>query len=107
MEFIRFILVLLGPGVVAAGLYGYIARLREEPKITTTIAFSMMIYVIMITGLYYFKGIYTSSSLLVSFDCLSFTRKYALLSTFIGLILAVILGLIRKIMKLLSFPFFV
>lgn len=103
MEIIRFILVLLGPGIIAATIYGFIVHLKDEPKLTTSIIFSLLIYIIMITGLYYFKGIYTSSCLLESFDCLSFTRKYALLSILIGLILATIFGFIRKILYLL-FP---
>ncbi len=103
MELIRFILILLGPGLIAAAVYGAIACLKCEPKLTTGVIFSLLIYIIMITGLYYFKGIYTSCSLLESFNCLSFTRKYALLSILIGLILGTIFGLIRKILYI-CFP---
>ena len=97
MDFIRFFLILIVPGIISAIIFGFIARLRQEPTIATTLIFDLWIFIIMITGLYFFKGIVTITSLIASFYCLSFTRRYALLSIFIGIFLAIMSGIIYRI----------
>jgi len=97
MDFIRFFLILIVPGIISAIIFGFIARLRQEPTIATTLIFDLWIFIIMITGLYFFKHVYTIDDLLFEFNCLSFTRRYTLLSTLIGINLAVISGFIYRI----------
>lgn len=100
MDFIdlfRYFLILIVPGIIAAKLYGCIAHVKCEPTIATTLIFDLFIFIIMITGLFFFKGIHTMSFLITCFNCLSFTRRYALLSIFIGIILATICSCIHKI----------
>lgn len=96
MDFIRFFLILLVPGLIAATVYNCFNPCKVKHLISTTLIFDLLIFLINITGLYYFKGICTFTQLTYYFDCLSFTRKYALLSILIGIILAIIFGLIYK-----------
>lgn len=104
MDFIRFFLILIVPGIIAARAFGIIGCVREEPRLSTALIFDLLIFIINITGLYFFKGIYTMTSLIASFDCLSFTRRYALLSILIGLILAGIFGLFARITRFFRLP---
>ena len=100
MDFIdlfRFFLILIVPGIISAIIFGFIACLRREPTVATTLIFDLWTFIIMITGLYFFKGIVNMTSLIASFNCLSFTRRYALLSIFIGIFLAVTSGLIYRL----------
>lgn len=96
MDFIRFFLILIVPGIIAARVYNCIIPCKEKSIISTTLIFDLLIFLINITGLYFFKGICTFTELAYYFDCLSFTRKYALLSILIGIILAFIFGLVNK-----------
>lgn len=107
MQLLVFLLVIFGAGSITASIYGIIANLRKEPKLTTAFVFSLILFVIMQTGLYFFRDMYAFSTVLVAFNSVSFTIQYALLSSFIGLIVSIIIGLIRRILKLLNFPFFV
>ena len=104
MDFIRFFLIMIVPGIIAAKVYGRIGCVEGEPRITTSLIFDLFIFLINITGLYFFKGIYTITALLASFDCLSFTRRYGILSIIIGIILAIIAGILYRIFNF--FPFF-
>lgn len=98
-------LLLISVGFVAERVYNMISKCDKNPFITAFI-FDLAIFVIMITGLYYFKGILTVTELLVYFDCLSFVRKYALLATWIGIVLAIIWGFIMKCCCKKWFKFF-
>lgn len=96
MDFIIFFLILLVPGIIAAKVYAKVGCIQREPRISTVLIFDLLIFLINITGLYFFKCICTMSALLCSFDCLSFTRRYAILSILIGILLAIIGGAIHK-----------
>lgn len=96
MDFIRFILILLVPGLIASLAYNITSRLKTEINVLPALIFDLLIFIINITGLYFFKGIHTITELLLAFNCLSFTRRYALLSILIGILLGVIFGFIRK-----------
>jgi hypothetical protein len=98
MELVIFFLIFIVPGIIAAVVYGLIACLNDEPRIATSLIFDLLIFIINITGLYYCEDILTLDELMVQFNCLSFTRKYALLSILVGIILAVIFGLIRRLL---------
>ncbi len=96
MDLIFFFLLLIVPGIIAAKLYSFITNCRKDYNILNALSFDLLIFIINITGLYYFKHIQTIQELLTYFDCMSFTRKYALLAILVGLILATIFGLIRR-----------
>ena len=96
MEFIRFFLVLLVPGLIGALAFSIAARFRTEIKIATALILDLLTFTTMITGLYYFKDVHTMEDLLYEFTCLSFTRKYILLSTAINVVYGVIFGIIRR-----------
>ena len=97
MDFIRFILVLLVPGLIGAMAFSIAARFKTEINIYVAIILNLITFTVMITGLYYFQGVKTMADLTVEFGCLSFTRKYILLSTAINVGWGVILGLLRRL----------
>ncbi len=103
MDFIRFFLMLV-PGLIAAKVYGKVGCVDGEPRIVTALIFDLFIFLINITGLYFFKGIYTMTALITSLDCLSFTRRYGILSIFVGILLAIISGTIYRVFHI--FPIF-
>lgn len=96
MDFIRFFLIMLVPGIISSFVFYNVARIRRWPDINSTLIFDLLIFIVNITGLFFFKGIHTMTMLIASFDCLSFTRRYALLSILVGIILAVIFGIIAR-----------
>lgn len=99
-DLFRYLLILIVPGIIAARLYSSISRCRFTGAggVANSLIFALLIFITMITGIYYFyDDVTTVTQLVEAFDCLSFTRKYALLSILIGLIYATITGLIRRI----------
>ena len=96
-ELFRYFLVLIIPGFLGALAFSIAARLRTEISIKVALIIDLLTFIIMITGLYYFQGVTTVSILLFEFTCLSFTRKFALLSILIAVIVGVIGGLIRRL----------
>lgn len=96
MDILVFALLLFVPGIIAAKVYSFITNCNRDFNMLNSLAYDLIIHIINIIGLYYFRGMETVQELMTSLDCLSFSRKYALLSILIGLILAVITGLIRR-----------
>jgi len=96
MDFIRFFLILIVPGIIATTVFSLVSCCKEHCNICNALIFDLLIFIINITGLYYCKCICTMTKLIWYFDCLSFTRKYALLSILIGIILGAIFGCIYK-----------
>lgn len=98
MEFIRFFLILIVPGIMAARLYSILSgcKFTAVNAISNTLVFDLIIFLINIFGLYLFKSIYSFVTLLAYFDCPHFTTLYTLLSIFIGLVLATISGLTKR-----------
>ncbi len=98
MDFLRYFLIMLVPGIISAYIYYSILRCRERRTfVYTALVFDLFIFMINIFGLYYFKGIYTMTSLIDSMNCLSFTRRYAELSIGIGIALAIISGVFTRL----------
>lgn len=96
-DLFRYFLVLLVPGLFGALAFSIAARFRTEINILVALMIDLVVFIIMITGLYYFKGITTVSLLLYQFTCLSFTRKFALLAILLAIIVGTISGLIRRL----------
>lgn len=96
MDFIALFLLLIVPGFIAA-LVSNIIYPTSINVIFSGLIFDLLIFILMITGLYYFKGIATLTELSVYLDCMSFSRKYALLSTAIGILLGLIFGFVAKL----------
>ncbi len=97
LQFFQLFLALLVPGLIGALAYSIAARFTTEIQITMALILDLSTFVIMITGLYFFKDIFTIAELIFEFGCLSFTRNYILLSILINIILGVIYGLIRRL----------
>lgn len=100
MEFIdlfRYFLILIVPGILGSVAFGIAYQFKTTVHWSTALCIDLFTFIIMITGLYYLKDVFTMSDLLFEFTCLSFTRKYALLSILIAIVLGVIGGLIRKL----------
>jgi|LSQX01.1.fsa_nt_gb hypothetical protein len=92
-----YLLLLVVPGFIAEKIFSFICFCNNSNKLITALIFDLIIFIINITGLYYLKGLHTFEALEPYFNCLSFTRKYALLSILVGIILAVISGIICRI----------
>jgi formate hydrogenlyase subunit 3/multisubunit Na+/H+ antiporter MnhD subunit len=97
MDFIRFFLILIVPGLIGALAFSIVDRLRTEIKAGVALIIDLLTFIVMITGLYFIKGITTFTMLLIEFDCLSFTRNYALLSILISILIGVGLGFLRNV----------
>lgn len=92
-----YFLVLILPGLIGALAFGLIAHCKSKCSIKVALVLDLLTFIIMITGLYFYKHICTTDKLLYEFACLSFTRKYALLSILISLVLGTIFGSIKKL----------
>jgi len=90
------ILLLIVPGFIAERLFHLISRCKTKFGIVTALIFDLFIFIINIIGLYYFEAIRTVQDLLFHFNCLSFCRKYGLLSILVAIILGVIFGIIFR-----------
>ncbi len=97
MEFIRFFLILLVPGLVGSYAFSIASSLKTRCCICIALILDLFTFTTMITGLYYLKGVRTIEALLFEFNCLSFCRKYILLSLAIVIFFGVLFGLIRRI----------
>lgn len=95
MEFLIMFLLLIVPGFIAALIFQLISQCKVS-VILKGLIFDLLIFVINIFGLYYFKGIHTVEKLAWYFNCLHFTMKYALLSILIAIILGILCGLIGR-----------
>lgn len=96
-DFYRYFLVLIVPGMIGALAYSITARFRTEINLYVAFILDLLVFTTMITGLYFFQNVVTVSDLLIEFECLSFTRNYILLSTFIAIVYGVIFGFLRRI----------
>ncbi len=97
MELIRFALVLLVPGLIGALAFSIASRLRTEINVLVALIMDLLTFTAMITGLFFFKGIATMDMLLFEFTCLSFTRRFILLSILINIVFGTVTGLLRRL----------
>jgi hypothetical protein len=97
LQLFQMFLALIVPGFIGALIYSIFARLTTEINTYVALILDLFTFVIMITGLYYFKGVTNITALLAQFECLSFTRKYILLSLLIQVLLGAASGLLRRL----------
>ena len=96
-DLFRYFLILLVPGLFGALAFSITARFRTEVNPYVALMINLGTFISMITGLYFCHGVYTVNILLFEFTCLSFTRKYALLSILIAIVIGIISGFIRRL----------
>jgi hypothetical protein len=96
-EFFRYFLILIVPGLIGALAYSITYRLRTEINIYVALILDFLTFLIMLTGLYFCKDVFTVSDLLIEFTCLHFTIIYGLISMWVAIILGVIFGFIRRL----------
>lgn len=96
MTFIIAFLLLIVPGFIGAAILRLISPATPSRIIVIGLIIDLLVFIINITGLYFIKDIFTVTELEVYFDCLSFIRKYALLSILISIILGIIGGIILR-----------
>lgn len=96
-QIFQFFLVFIAPSLLGALAYSVASRLRSEISWTTTLILALVTFTTMITGLYFLKDVTTVDAILREFSCLSFTRRYILLSTGISVFYGAIFGLIRRL----------
>lgn len=97
LEFFNYFLALILPGLIGALAFSIAARLTTEIDWRVALIFNLLTYTTMIIGLYYIEDIVTIDQLRFQFNCLSFTRKYILLSTAITIFYGVVFGFIRRL----------
>lgn len=90
-------LALIVPGLIGALFFSIFARLTTEIDWRVALILDLFTFTTMITGLYYLQDITTMEKLLTQFNCLSFTRKYILLSTAINIFYGIVFGLLRRV----------
>lgn len=93
-----YFLVLLAPGLIGALIYSIAARFTTEIELPVVLILDLVTFTTMITGLYFLHDVLTFSDLTFEFTCLSFTRKYILLSTGINIFYGVVFGIIRRLL---------
>lgn len=96
-QLFQFFLVLIVPGLIGALFFSIFARLTSEIDWRVALILDLFTFTTMITGLYYLQDIVNVESLLVHFNCLSFTRKYILLSILINIFYGIVFGLLRRV----------
>ena len=97
MQFVISFLMLLAPGFVAERIFNLISRGKSKGSvIANALVFDLLIFTINTVGLFYLYGLQLYSTLERYFDFLSFVWKYSLLSIAVGIILAIILGILAR-----------
>lgn len=92
-------LAFIVPGFIAMLIYEIVRRrrIREGYRfLAGAFIFDLVIAIISLVGLYVFKNIFTVETLMVYFNCLSFTPKYLILASIEAIILGIIAGLIFR-----------
>lgn len=93
-----YFLVLLAPGLIGAFFYSIAARWTTEILPPVVLILDLVTFTTMITGLYFLHDVLTVPDLIFEFTCLSFIRKYILLSTGINIFYGVVFGIIRRLL---------
>jgi len=96
-QLFQFLLVLIVPGLIGALFFSIFARLTSEIDWRVALILDLFTFTTMIIGLYYLTDVVNVELLLVHFNCLSFTRKYILLSTLINIFYGIVFGLLRRV----------
>jgi hypothetical protein len=96
-QLFQFFLALIVPGLIGALFFSIFARLTTEISWRVALILDLLTFTTMITGLYFLKDVTTVEALLVEFGCLSFTRRYILLSTLINIVYGILFGLLRRV----------
>ena len=96
-QLFQFFLALIVPGLIGALFFSIFARLTTEIDWRVALILNLITFTTMITGLYYLKDVTTVDAILVQFSCLSFTRKYILLSTAINIFYGIVFGILRRV----------
>lgn len=89
-------LLLIVPGFIAENLFHFISRCRQRSIVIGALIFDLFIFLINITGLYWFNNVKTVEDLYTHFNCLHFSRLYGILSIFLAILLGVTFGIIGK-----------
>ncbi|NLL73919.1 MAG: hypothetical protein GX237_10375 [Clostridiales bacterium] len=95
-QLFQFFLALIVPGLIGALFFSIFARLTTEIDWRVAFILDLFTFTTMITGLYYLQDIVSVEQILVQFNCLSFTRKYILLSILINIVYGIVFGLLRR-----------
>lgn len=96
-QIFQFFFAFIAPGLIGALFFSIFARLTTEIDWRVAFILDLLTFTTMITGLYFLKDITTVEALLYEFTCLSFTRRYILLSTAIQIFYGIVFGLLRRV----------
>ncbi len=93
-----FLLMLIGSGFIAERIFSVLSRCKDVKSISTGMSFSLLIFITNTIGMYLLKDVSSLSKLIANFNLVVFTTKYALLSIFVGMVLAVIGGIAARVL---------
>lgn len=96
MVFIIFTLILIGSGFIAERVFSFVSR-REGNGLINGLAFSLLIFFTNMVGMHIFKDLSTYEKLQKFLGNVVYSSKYMLLSILVGIVLAIILGLLRRL----------
>ena len=97
MEFWRFLLVLIVPGLIGALAFSLAARFKTEIDIKVASILSLLAFFSSIVFLLYGKGVETTADLVTDFGYSTFTWKYILLSIGFAIVWGTLLGVLRRL----------
>lgn len=96
MVLIIFILILIGSGFIAERVFSLISYRNERNGIVTGLAFALLIFITNTLGMYFVKGLVSFAKLQRFMDTVVYTSKYTFLSILVGIILAIIAGIVGR-----------
>lgn len=103
MLILFYLLILIVPGFFAMTASEFVSRHRMKYTskfIWGALMFDLVLLIINLFWLRFIKLIQTINDLLVYFNCLSFTVKFAILSIVLAILLGIIVGILCKCTKI-------
>lgn len=94
------LLTFLLSGFVAGSVFEVIRYGQIKRNVITGLIFDFLIIVVNTIGIFYFTAVNTVSYFETCLKSMRFMWKYSLLSIFVGIVLAVLIGLILKIFNI-------
>jgi hypothetical protein len=100
LSFIVLLLLFIIPGFIAAFIFEFLCGSRVLTcyrSAFTALIFDLLIVIVNFLGLIFFKHICDIRDLTCDFNCMKFASKYGLLSILVGIVLAIIFGVICRL----------
>lgn len=94
--FVLFLLISIVPGFLASLILKGMCHFHHM-RADIAFIFDLFIFIINLGGLYIIKNVTTVNSLITSVNSVRFAVKYGILSMIVGIVLAIITGIVFKL----------